>query len=37
MEPAEVLRQEPAWIDGLSLVTLDEASALVGCVLPPRA
>jgi len=33
----EALRQDPAWIDGLSLVTLDDAGALVGYVLLTRA
>ncbi|MBM4726904.1 acetyltransferase [Prescottella equi] len=33
----DALRQDPAWIDGLSLVTLDGAGALVGYVLLTRA
>lgn len=33
----DALRQDPAWIDALSLVTLDDAGALVGYVLLTRA
>ena len=33
----DALRQDPAWIDALSLVALDDAGALVGYVLLTRA
>ncbi|MGG7104755.1 GNAT family N-acetyltransferase [Rhodococcus sp. 24CO] len=33
----DALRQDPAWSDALSLVTLDDAGALVGYVLLTRA
>ncbi|MDV2475449.1 N-acetyltransferase [Rhodococcus zopfii] len=33
----DALRRDPAWIDGLSLVTLDDAGALIGYVLLTRA